>query len=58
MDAMTSVLLGVCALGKIVRDTPNLRGEAEQRLRHALANLGDPACVELRAEIRIVTTVA
>ena len=58
LDAMTSVLCGVGALGKVVRDTPNVRGEAEPRLRQALADLGDPSCVELRAAIWIVTAVA
>jgi SAM-dependent methyltransferase len=55
LDAMTSVLLKVGALGKIVRENPALRATAEQRLRAALAALSDPAKVHLLASIWIVT---
>lgn len=58
LDAMASVLLGVGALGKIVREAPALRSEAEPRLRQALADLGDPSRVELRAAVWIVTAKA
>jgi SAM-dependent methyltransferase len=56
--AMTSVLLKVGALGKIVRENPALRPTAELRLREALAALGDPARVQLVAAVWIVTARA
>jgi ubiquinone/menaquinone biosynthesis C-methylase UbiE len=55
LDAMTSVLLRVGALGKIVRENPVLRASAEPLLREALARLGDPASVHLLAAVWIVT---
>lgn len=55
LDAMTSVLLKVGPLGKIVRENPTLRATAEPLLREALAQLGDPSRVELLASVWIVT---
>jgi SAM-dependent methyltransferase len=54
LDAMTSVLLKVGPLGKIVRENPALRATAEPRLREALAALGDPSRVQLLASVWIV----
>jgi SAM-dependent methyltransferase len=58
LDAMTSVLLKVGPLGRIVRENPELRATAESRLREALAALGDPSNVQLLASIWIVTAQA
>jgi len=58
LDAMASVLLQVGPLGKVLRETPGLRREAEPRLRRALSDLGDPSRVELRAAVWIVTATA
>ena len=58
LDAMTSVLLKVGPLGKIVRENPALRRAAEPRLRSALAARGDPSRVELLAAVWIVTAKA
>ena len=58
LDAMTWVLLKVGPLGKIVRENPALRAAAEPRLRAALAALGDPSRVQLRASVWIVTARA
>ncbi len=58
LDAMATVLLKVGPLGKILRETPALRAEAEPRLRTALAALGDPAHVALKAATWIVTARA
>lgn len=55
LDAMTSVLLKVGPLGKIVRENPVLRATAEPRLREALGALGDPSRVRLMASVWIVT---
>ena len=55
LDAMTWMLLKVGPLGKIVRENPALRPTAEPRLREALAALGDPSKVQLRASVWIVT---
>lgn len=55
LDAMTSVLLKVGPLGRIVRENPALKDQAEPRLRQALAALGDPADVRLTASVWIVT---
>jgi SAM-dependent methyltransferase len=55
LDAMTSVLLKVGPVGKIVRENPALRVTAEHRLRKALAALGDPSRVQLLASVWIVT---
>jgi SAM-dependent methyltransferase len=58
LDAMTSVLLKVGPLGKIVRENPALRAAAEPLLRTALAALGDPSRVQLLASVWIVTARA
>ncbi len=58
LDAMTSVLLKVGPLGKIVRENPALRAAAEPRLRAALAALGGPSRVQLMAAVWIVTARA
>jgi SAM-dependent methyltransferase len=58
LDAMTSVLLKVGPLGKIVRENPTLRATAEPRLRAALTGLGNPSRVQLMASIWIVTARA
>jgi SAM-dependent methyltransferase len=58
IDAMTSVLLKVGPLGKIIRENPALRATAEPPLRKALAALGDPAKVQLSASVWIVAARA
>ena len=58
LDAMTSVLLQVGALGRIVRENQTLRCAAEPRLREALGALGDPSHVQLLASIWIVSAKA
>lgn len=58
IDAMVSVLLKVGPLGKSIRENPALRAAAEPRLREALGRLGDPARVELRASVWIVSARA
>lgn len=58
LDAMTSVLLKIGPLGKIVREKPELRATAEPRLREALAATGSHSKVELTAAIWIVTARA
>jgi SAM-dependent methyltransferase len=58
LDAMTSVLLKVGPLGKIVRENPALLDAAERRLRQSLAARGDPSRVELLATVWIVTANA
>lgn len=61
LDAMANVLSKVGALGKILRENPALRSDAEPRLRAALAALaarGDPAAVTLTAATWIVTARA
>jgi SAM-dependent methyltransferase len=58
VDAMSKVLSKVGPLGKILRENPALRATAEARLRKALAALGDPTSVELRASVWIVTARA
>jgi ubiquinone/menaquinone biosynthesis C-methylase UbiE len=58
LDAMTSVLLKVGPLGKIVRENPALRTTAESSLRRVLAALGDPSEVRLQASVWIVTARA
>ncbi|MET3665328.1 methyltransferase domain-containing protein [Caulobacter sp. 1776] len=54
LDAMVAVLLKVGALGRIVRENPDLRREAETRLRRALLARGDPSRVALMAAVWIV----
>jgi SAM-dependent methyltransferase len=58
LDEMAAVLLGVGALGKILRDTPALRTAAEPRLREALATCIADGRVALRAAVWIVTARA
>jgi SAM-dependent methyltransferase len=58
LDVMTSVLLKVGPLGKIVRENPALQAIAEPRLREALAALGDPSRVQLLASVWIVAARA
>lgn len=58
LDAMSSVLLKVGPLGKIIRENPALRQETEPRLRQALASLSDPSEVCLQASVWIVTARA
>ena len=58
LDAMTTVLMKVGPLGKIIRENPALHAEAEPRVRTALAALGDPACVALNAATWIVSARA
>ncbi|MBC7280724.1 class I SAM-dependent methyltransferase [Hoeflea sp.] len=59
VDAMTSVLSRVGPLGKIIRENPALRANAEHRLREALSALGvDPAVVQLRASVWIASARA
>ena len=57
LDAMTTVLLTVGALGKIIRENPHLKASAEPRLRAALAERGDPAAVALTAATWVVTAI-
>jgi len=58
LDAMTSVLLQVGPLGKIVRENVALQATVAPRLREALAALGDPGKVQLTASVWIVTARA
>jgi len=58
LDAMTTVLLKVGPLGRIVRENPELRLSAETRVRAALATKGDPTRVALRAATWIVSAQA
>lgn len=58
IDAMATVLLKVGPLGKILRETPRLRGRAEAAVRKALARHVNQGQVALNAAIWIVTAVA
>jgi ubiquinone/menaquinone biosynthesis C-methylase UbiE len=58
LDAMTSVLLKVGPLGRLVRENPALRATAEPRLREALGALGTPSRVQLLASVWIVAARA
>jgi len=58
LDAMTTVLMKVGPLGKIIRENPALHAAAERRVRAALAAQGDPACVALNAATWIVSARA
>ena len=49
LDAMTTVLLKVGPLGRIVRENPHLRIAAEPRVRAALAARSDHTRVALKA---------
>jgi SAM-dependent methyltransferase len=55
LEAMVEVLLRVGALGRILRDRPQLRGDAEPRLRAALAAKARGGAVGLAAATWIVT---
>ncbi len=54
LDAMTTVLLKVGPLGRIVRENPDLKALAEPRVRTALAASGDPSRVVLQAATWVV----
>ena len=55
LDAMATVLLRVGPLGRILRENPDLRTEAEPKLRAALADHEEYGVVALRAATWIVT---
>ena len=55
LDAMATVLLRVGPLGRILRENPGLKTEAEPRLRAALAHHEQNGVVALRAATWIVT---
>ena len=55
LDAMATVLLRVGSLGRILRENPDLRTEAEPKLRAALADHEQDGLVKLRAATWIVT---
>jgi hypothetical protein len=58
LDAMTTILLKVGPLGRIVRENPELRPSAETRVRAALATKGDLTRVALRAATWVVSAGA
>jgi SAM-dependent methyltransferase len=58
LDAMTTVLLKVGPLGRIVRENPELRLSAETRVRAALATKSDPTRVALQAATWVVSARA
>jgi len=58
LDAMMVVLLSVGALGKIIRENPNMRAAAESRVRAALAERGNQDAVALNAATWVVTAHA
>ncbi len=58
IDAMLAVLMKVGPLGRILRENPHLRPEAEPRVRAALAGRGDSAAVALNAAVWVVTARA
>ena len=58
IEAMIAVLLSVGPLGKIVRESRQLRAPAEARLRAAFAARGELSTVELLASIWVVTARA
>ena len=55
LDAMATVLLRVGPLGRILRENPGLKAEAEPKLRAALADHEEHGAVALRAATWIVT---
>jgi SAM-dependent methyltransferase len=57
LDAMLVVLLSVGALGRIIRENPNMRPAAESRVRGALATRGNLAAVALNAATWVVTAL-
>ena len=58
LDAMATVLLRVGPLGKVLRENPELRPEAEPRQRAALGARGASSHVALTAATWIVTARA
>ncbi|MBV9586244.1 MAG: methyltransferase domain-containing protein [Alphaproteobacteria bacterium] len=58
LDAMTTVLLKVGPLGRIIRENPELRAAAEPPVRAALAAKGGAGRVTLRAAIWVVSARA
>jgi hypothetical protein len=58
LDTMTTVLLKVGPLGRIVRENPELRRSAETPVQAALATKGDPTRVTLQAATWIVSAQA
>lgn len=58
LEAMATVLLSVGPLGRVLRESPNLRLAAEPRVRAALAVQGDPSHVALNAATWIVSARA
>jgi SAM-dependent methyltransferase len=57
LDAMIVVLLSVGALGRIIRENPDMRPAAESRVRAALSARGSQAAVALNAATWVVTAV-
>lgn len=55
LEATMTVLLRVGALGRVLRENPELRSAAEPHVRAALAAKGSPACVALQAATWIVS---
>ena len=58
LEAMLSVVLAVGPLGRILRENPSLRAEAEPLVRQALAARDGPDGVTLKAATWIVTARA
>jgi SAM-dependent methyltransferase len=58
LEVMTTVLLKVGPLGRIIRENPELRAAAEPRVRAALAAKGDAARIALRAATWVVSARA
>lgn len=58
LEETLDVLLKVGPLGRLIRETPALRDEAEPRVRDALARRGDPARISLGAAVWIVSAFA
>jgi hypothetical protein len=54
LEAMATVLLRVGPLGRILRENPDLRPDAEPRLRAALVNREEHGTVALRAATWVV----
>jgi SAM-dependent methyltransferase len=58
LEAMATLLLRVGPLGRIIRENPELRTDAEPRVRAALITKGDTTHVSLRAATWIVSARA
>jgi hypothetical protein len=58
LDETVRVLTGAGALGKIVRDRPEYREMAEQRVRETLSNRQSGGVVHLDAATWVVSAVA